>query len=1006
MIMFHKARNENSVKGANCFAKGSSLGREDNAPQVEPDRQQITAAIRNKNKKMTRPTKIATWNVRTLLQKGKLANVIQEMKRMNIDILGISEMRWNESGRLRTTDNYTVIFSGNNNHSNGVGFILAPNVASKISGYWAVSDRVILVKLKNTKINTSIIQAYAPTSEASDEKLAEFYQDLEKAKKICKFNELCIVMGDFNAIVGNELTNNVTGKFGLGTRNERGSTLVEWCQMHDFLIANTCFQQHPRRLVTWNSPDKRTRNQIDFIMVPLRFRSSVLNVKTYPGADCNSDHNPVVSRIRLRLKTTKKPNSKWRPDYTTCKSEEKRIELQKTTKRNMLLHQKETSSENQAMQLEEEFRIFSHAVQLATEKHVPNKEIQKHKPWMTQEILDKMEERRQHKNNTLEYSKLNHEIKKMCYTAQEKHLNEECRTIEQRLNINPKEVHQRISRLTGKYKTNKSSCLKAKSGEILMEHHEMAKRWAEYLHELYDDPERNEKPFIFNPPLSGPDITKHEIEDALKHIKLNKATGPDKIATEVLLALEGFGIEILHKLFNNIYNTGTFPKEMMRSIFIALPKKPSAIECEDYRTISLMSHITKILLRIIMKRMRAKIHPEIGEEQFGFMPDKGTRNAVFVLKNIIERTIEMQQDVFLCFLDYKKAFDRVKHIDLLKMLHRVGIDDKDLQLIQNIYFEQSAAICLGDEMSEWINIKKGVRQGCVLSPDLFSLYSEVILREIDDEEGIKVGGVNINNLRFADDTVLLADSKQKLQNLVDIINEKSIEKGMQLNEKKTVCMVTSKKTKAQDKPGCNISVNNQILKQVESFKYLGTTLAWDGRDEKEIRIRIAQAKDTFNKMKNILRNKNISFQTRFRVLRCYVYPVLMYNSETWTISKLMAEKLQAFEMWCYRRMQRISWTAHMTNENVLHQIQQERSLMKEITMRQMKFLGHSIRKQGLEQLAVSGRINGRRARGRQRKTYLQQFSSTGHCLLQCAYDRKLWGSLIDRAVNAWNRQDT
>jgi len=123
-----------------------------------------------------------------------------------------------------------------------------------------------------------------------------------------------------------------------------------------------------------------------------------------------------------------------------------------------------------------------------------------------------------------------------------------------------------------------------------------------------------------------------------------------------------------------------------------------------------------------------------------------------------ERAIEMQRNLFLCFIDYSKAFDNVKHEKLLEMLEDIQIDGKDLRIIRNLYWKQTAPIRIGGQVGKFVEIKKGVRQGCVMSPDLFNLYSERALRELEDMPGMVVGGSNINNIRYADDTVLLATS--------------------------------------------------------------------------------------------------------------------------------------------------------------------------------------------------------------------------------------------------------
>ncbi|KAK3755332.1 hypothetical protein RRG08_026062 [Elysia crispata] len=116
------------------------------------------------------------------------------------------------------------------------------------------------------------------------------------------------------------------------------------------------------------------------------------------------------------------------------------------------------------------------------------------------------------------------------------------------------------------------------------------------------------------------------------------------------------------------------------------------------------------------------------------------------------------------------------------MLNQLDIDGKDLRVLRNLYWDQTAAVRVGGELSEYTNIKRGVRQGCVMSPDLFNLYSEVILRNLDGNEGLKANGENLNNLRYADDTSLLAGSEEDLQRLLNIVVEESEKLGLSLNE--------------------------------------------------------------------------------------------------------------------------------------------------------------------------------------------------------------------------------
>ena len=122
------------------------------------------------------------------------------------------------------------------------------------------------------------------------------------------------------------------------------------------------------------------------------------------------------------------------------------------------------------------------------------------------------------------------------------------------------------------------------------------------------------------------------------------------------------------------------------------------------------------------------------------MPDKGTRNAIFVLKRLVERSVEKKKDVYTGFIDYSKAFDTVKYDSVVELLHSLDVDDADTRLLTNLYWTQTAAVRCDKDLSEWMSIKQGVRQGCVASPHLFALYTEIIMREIEDMEGFRIGG--------------------------------------------------------------------------------------------------------------------------------------------------------------------------------------------------------------------------------------------------------------------------
>ena len=145
--------------------------------------------------------KFGTWNVKTLHKIGKLENALIEMKNNKLDMLGIAEMRWTESGSIKK-DDHLVMYSGGEQHHEGVGIIIHKKYASAVMGFLPISKRVIVVKLQGKPFNLTVIQVYAPTADKTEEELEEFYEDLEKAYRHVNSTDILIVMGDMNAKIG------------------------------------------------------------------------------------------------------------------------------------------------------------------------------------------------------------------------------------------------------------------------------------------------------------------------------------------------------------------------------------------------------------------------------------------------------------------------------------------------------------------------------------------------------------------------------------------------------------------------------------------------------------------------------------------------------------------------------------------------------------------------------------------------------------------------------------
>lgn len=353
----------------------------------------------------------------------------------------------------------------------------------------------------------------------------------------------------------------------------------------------------------------------------------------------------------------------------------------------------------------------------------------------------------------------------------------------------------------------------------------------------------------------------------------------------------------------------------------------------------MISHASKILLNIIKHRLHSYLDRQIPEEQAGFVKGKGTREQILNIRQIIEKSREFNSPVVLCFIDYSKAFDCVRWDMLWNVLGEMGVPAHLIQLIRNLYVNNRSFVRIDTDCSDVFATKKGVRQGCILSPVLFNIYGEYIMRKTIEgwEGGFPIGGKRICNLRYADDTVLITTSMEDMRTLLQKLETESLELGLAINRSKTKLMIVDRGEKLTDMGNIGVEV-------VQNYIYLGAQISNDGSCVQEIKRRIAMAKDATTRLNGIWKNRGISNNTKMRLVRALIFPIFLYGVETWTIKARERQRIDAFEMWCWRRMLRIPWTAKRTNVSILTQLRIKERLSKTCHQRVLSYFGHIMRR--------------------------------------------------------------
>ena len=283
------------------------------------------------------------------------------------------------------------------------------------------------------------------------------------------------------------------------------------------------------------------------------------------------------------------------------------------------------------------------------------------------------------------------------------------------------------------------------------------------------------------------------------------------------------------------------------------------------------------MLKILQARLQQHVNHELPDVQAGFRKGRGSRDQIVNIRWIMEKSREFQKNIYFCFIDYAKAFDCVDHSKLWKLLKEMGIPDHLTCLLRNLYAGQKATVRTGHGTTDWFQIGKGVCQGCILSPCLFNLCAVYIMRNAGLDEaqaGIKISRRNINNLRYADDTTLMVESKDELNSLLMRVKEESEKAGLKLNIQKTKIMASGSITSWQ--------ADRETVETVSDFIFGGSKITADGDCIHEIKRRLLLGRKVMTNLDSILKSRDITLSTKVHLVKAMVFPVVMYGCESWT----------------------------------------------------------------------------------------------------------------------------
>ena len=847
----------------------------------------------------------------------------------------------------------------------GVGFAINNKLLAHLDSLpSAINERIMSLRLDiGGGRFATIFSVYAPTMSNEEEDKEAFYEQLRSKITSCSPSDKIVLLGDFNARVGTDHTTweGVIGRHGLGKANSNGAMLLSLCAQLELVITNTMFCQPEHRKGSWKHPRSKRWHMIDYVITRQRDLSDVRVTHSLNGADCDTDHRLIRSRIcfsiaPLRRQQQQKPRVK-KLNTQRLRDADTRAALQAELAKK--LGTQTEASDSTTIWSELKANVYS------TAKQVLGYHKRKQADWFDESehiirpLLDARNTARERlqggrKTRSLSAALTNAKRALQAGVRQAKNawLEEKARQIQAFAdNRDPKRFYDAINELYGPSGSKATSIRSKDCATLLTDKKQILERWREHFSELLNCPSSVDQSVIDT--IEQHPIA-HELDEppnegetllAIKQMNAGKAPGEDGLPAELFKHGGPALVQRLVLLFNAIWTEGHVPQDMKDAEIVTIYKrKGDKSECGNYRGISLLSIAGKILARIMLNRLtKCIVDRVLPESQCGFRAGRGTIDMIFAVRQVLEKAREQNRDLYLMFVDLTKAFDSVNRDALWKVLSKCGCPPKFLKIVQQLHDDMHGSVTSGTEKTSRFAITTGVKQGCVLAPTLFCIYFAcvlgVVVEQINHEHpdcGVSIRtrpdgrlfhlsdlkckktlSALIIELLYADDVALCSHTEIGLQTIASKLAAACAAFGLTISLKKTEVLLQPAPYSARVEP--IITINGTRLNVVHKFTYLGSIVSDDGQTCHEIETRIRKASVSFGKLNDrVWSNHGIRLHTKLEVYKAVVLSTLLYGCETWTCYRRDVAALDRFHHRHLRIILGIKWQDLVPNTEVLN----------------------------------------------------------------------------------------
>ena len=771
-----------------------------------------------------------------------------------------------------------------------MGFIVDTKWARHVIDWKPINERICVLRVKGKFFNYSIINVHAPHNERPDDEKDKFYRQLDKAYEGCPRNDIKIVIGDLNAQIGRERTFKPTiGGFSLHREsNENGMRLINFAASFNMVISSTFFRHKDIHKATWCPPGGRSRKtQIDHVLIDRRHASNVLDVRSYRCLESDiehhdSDHLLLGAKIRARISNINKERGVKCKRYDVAKLSDKACKdaFNKELKERLV------------EQRQEEI-VWPHccdAMQVSAEKCLGFKQntrnswfdeeckaavqrvIEARKGRITRAKTEEIRRLQKEKKRVLQRKKRAHDLK-VISDVEDAHNMNESRKFYKAINNAKKSFHARVS------------VCKRKDGSLVCDKEGVLERWKEHFSELlntgaveggssYRQTYEMDDGKDFDPPSLD------EVAAAISGLKNNKAPGLDNLPAELFKTGCEELVSVLHQLIVRVWLEEKLPDEWMIGVICPIHKKGCKMTCTNYRGISLLPSAYKVLSKILSLRLEPFAEAFLSEYQAGFRRQRSTSDQLFSIRQIVQKSYEMNVETLHLFIDFRAAYDSIDREGLWHIMAEAHFPHRMIRLLKATLAKVMCSVKVQGSTSEMFECRIGLRQGDELSTKLFNIALEGVFRRAGLELTGTIFTKSTQLLGFADDVDIVGRNIRSITDAYSRMEREANKIGLRVNEDKTKLLMVAASERTRNIVGSRLVIGDKSFEVVNEFVYLGSLISNNFNTSIEIKRRILAAQRAYFAIKHLLWSKRIARNAKLVMYKTLIRPVALYGSES------------------------------------------------------------------------------------------------------------------------------